>query len=95
MLHDMQGAQLLRAYMERTGARAGVGQNGSGGSRGAGGGMSVEEAYAVLGLTPGATPEEIQQAHRALMKRYHPDQGGSTYLASKINEAKDVLLRQL
>jgi DnaJ-like protein len=54
--------------------------------------MSVDEAYAVLGLTRGASEEEITRVHRLMMKKFHPDQGGSTYLASRINEAKDVLL---
>ncbi|HEY8276236.1 MAG TPA: DnaJ domain-containing protein [Methyloceanibacter sp.] len=61
-------------------------------SRKPSGHMRVDEAYAVLGLKRGASEEEITRAHRLMMKKFHPDQGGSTYLASRINEAKDVLL---
>jgi hypothetical protein len=54
--------------------------------------MGREEALQVLGLSEGATDEEIRAAHRRMMKNYHPDHGGSDYLAAKINQAKDVLL---
>lgn len=56
--------------------------------------MSVEEAWAVLDLKPGASTEDIRTAHRALIRKLHPDSGGNTYLAAKLNQARDVLLRQ-
>ena len=56
--------------------------------------MTEEEAYEVLGLQPGASADDIGQAYRSLMKKLHPDQGGTTYLATRINQAKDVLLRR-
>lgn len=55
---------------------------------------SLAEAYAVLGLQAGASADEINAAHRELMKAVHPDHGGSSYLASKINAARDRLLKQ-
>ena len=56
--------------------------------------MTHEEAYQILGLEPGASAEDIVGAHRTLMKRLHPDHGGTNYLAARVNEAKDTLLRQ-
>jgi hypothetical protein len=90
---DAQAAQLLEAFIQRRQQRGNGGRQSAatGGSRA----MTVEEAYAVLGLPPGSSREDVQQAHRNLMKKYHPDQGGTTYLASKINEAKELLLKQL
>ncbi|MCQ8186137.1 hypothetical protein [Parvularcula maris] len=55
-------------------------------------GMSRAEALSVLGLAEPATAEEITAAHKRMILRAHPDQGGSDYLAAKVNEAKGVLL---
>lgn len=57
--------------------------------------MSEEEALSVLGLKSGASPDDVRTAHRKLISQLHPDKGGTDYLAAKINEARDLLLRVL
>ncbi len=57
--------------------------------------MSAEEALDILGLNTGASKQEITYAHRKLMSKLHPDKGGSTYLATRVNQAKDLLIDQL
>jgi len=58
-----------------------------------GGRMTRAEALAVLGLAEGASADDIRAAHRRLMRGAHPDQGGSDWLAARLNEARDTLLR--
>jgi hypothetical protein len=89
---DPQSAQLLETYLDRIHSTWREDMARAEATPGAGGIMTADEALAVLGLKPGATPDEIRSAHRDLMKKLHPDLGGSTYLAAKINEAKDKLL---
>jgi DnaJ domain len=89
-----QSRALFEAWLDRS--RAGWRESWQAGQRGNGGApsaaMSRAEALAVLGLREGATADEVRTAHRRLMKEFHPDRGGSDYLAAKINQAKDVLL---
>ena len=56
------------------------------------GAMTRDEAFAVLGLPPGAKAAEIRAAHRRLMRTNHPDHGGSTWIAARLNQARDLLL---
>jgi hypothetical protein len=96
---DEESRALLMAYLDRrqpawredTQGGSAAGQGPSSWSSGK---MTEEEAYQILGLQAGASAKEIGRAHRSLMKKLHPDQGGSTYLAARVNEAKDVLLRR-
>ena len=92
---DPRSAALLAAYLDRHhgGWRT---QTNSGGPRESTSeqGMSANEAREILGLEAGASEDEITQAHRRLIHKLHPDRGGSTYLAAKINQAKDCLLKR-
>lgn len=56
--------------------------------------MNRREAALILGVREQAALEKIKEAHRRVMVANHPDSGGSTYLATKINEAKDILLKK-
>ena len=56
-------------------------------------GISIEEAFSILGLEESASEKEIINAHRKLMSKLHPDKGGNDYLATQLNLAKDVLLK--
>ena len=91
---DVQSAQLIEAYLDRVHPswREDMARGESDMSSGPDGRMDVDEALDILGLKPGADADEIRRAHRNLMLKLHPDRGGSTYLAAKINEAKDVAL---
>lgn len=93
-VNDPDGAQLLEAYLDRVHPdwRAGAAPGPQDQSSFASAAMSRDEAYRILGLEPGADEAAIRAAHRRLMVKLHPDQGGSTYLAAKINQAKDLLL---
>ncbi|MDE2229269.1 MAG: DnaJ domain-containing protein [Alphaproteobacteria bacterium] len=90
---DADGTRLLEAYLDRAmpdwrqKAASGAAPRGTTGDS-----MTRDEAYAILGLASGASETQIRDAHRRLMKKLHPDQGGSNYLAAKLNRAKEVLL---
>lgn len=96
---DPQSVPILETYLDRERGEAWREQDlGAGASAGAGtqlgtkACMDRDEALRILGLAEGAGEEEVRAAHRRLMQRFHPDRGGSDYLAAKINEAKRLLL---
>lgn len=97
---DPEGLRHLEAYFDsrfpgwRGAAEADAHAGGSGGRARSSGAMTEDEAYEVLGLHKGAARDEITRAHRALMKKLHPDQGGTTALAARVNEAKEILMRR-
>jgi hypothetical protein len=86
---DEPSARLLESYLDRL--RPDWRQEADGDAA-PGEAMTLDEAYAILDLTSGATVEQIKNAHHRLMMKLHPDHGGSTFLAAQINRAKDILL---
>lgn len=94
---DEESRALLMAYLDRRDAgwrEHAQGDTATGRAAPSSGKMTEQEAYQILGLEAGASADAISRAHRALMKKLHPDQGGSTYLAARVNEAKEILLRR-
>ncbi len=93
---DAESAALMEAYLDRTRGEEWREHVAAGGTQTDYGPtssqMSDQEAREVLGVAEAATREQIIEAHRRLMQKIHPDRGGSTYLAAKINQAKDTLL---
>ncbi len=108
---DPQSAELIAAYLDNTHASwrddmagdggaedaetADAGAGAGGGGAGPATGITLDEAYDVLGLDRSADADDVRRAHRNLMQKMHPDHGGSTYLASKINAAKELLLSRM
>ncbi len=96
---DEPSARLIEAYLDRTSPtwRARYGPDGAPKQDAytashPGGPMSKSEALRLLGLTLGATPDEIRTAHRRKLQEHHPDRGGDPDMAARINQARDVLL---
>lgn len=91
---DQRSAQILETYLDKVHPswQADMARGEAEMASGPDGTMSEKEALEILGLEKGASEEDVRKAHRELMMRLHPDRGGSTYLASKVNEAKAILL---
>ena len=94
---DEDSKLLLENYIDRTHGTQwrGTQDETSNNSTSMHGQVTIEEAYAILGLEHGASKDEIISAHKRLMQKIHPDRGGSSYLAIKINQSKDILLENL
>lgn len=92
---DAASQQVLTAYLDRhhDGWREAAPKDGHAASENADTAvLTPVEAYRILGLEPGADAAAIKAAHHRLMKKFHPDQGGSAWFAARINEARDLLL---
>jgi len=92
--HDTEAVRILQAYIarERQDWEDAPSDEAQDASKLPSGELSVRDAFDILGLEPDSSKEQVIQAHRSLMMQFHPDKGGSNYFASKVNEAKTVLL---
>jgi len=91
---DTESRQVFDAWLDRMGTQTEAeGQEEASSGAGDESGMSVARAREILGVDADADDKEIREAHRRLMLANHPDHGGSSWLATQINLAKDVLLR--
>ena len=95
---DAEALRLLQTYIQRQRASEWSDQSGPdphGTNTPTTSSMTVEEAKQVLGLDEDISRKSVTAAHRSLMGQFHPDKGGSDYLATKINMAREILLEQL
>ncbi len=95
---DRMAARRLQAYLDGRSAAGRVDAEGDSHARTRRppkpGAMTEQEAHQILGLQSGATLQQIRTAHRTLMKRWHPDQGGTVEGAARINAARDRLVNR-
>jgi hypothetical protein len=91
---DSDSLNLMHAYLERERPEweEVLEETGSKSSETLSSDMNEQQAFEILGLSQDASDKEIVAAHKRLMQGVHPDRGGSTFLAAKINAAKDLLL---
>lgn len=93
LAHDNESAALIETYLDRIHGDSWRNDQRERTTTAHSHAMSREEALGILGLAENPSREDVLDAHRRLMQKMHPDRGGSSYLAAKINQAKDVLLK--
>ena len=92
--HDQDSKNLLVAYLEREYPDWVKGPGTDAPQSTSDTAMDEAQALDILGLERSANKEDVVRAHRKMMQKMHPDRGGSTYLAAKINAAKELLLKK-